>query len=152
VEPAAFWQISCMVQDIEGAMDELGRTLGLRWRGVRTAGPPDAPLRVVLSEQGPPFFELVQGPDGSAWESAGGPRLDHIAYWAQDLAAERERLEGAGAPVVMDGQARGVPANYHALPASGLRVEIVGIGMRAALAAGWGIDIDNLEERGAHGR
>ena len=126
-----------MVPDLEAAMAELSRTLGLSWTDVKRYGTADTPLRVVMSLEGPPYFELVQGPAGSAWDSSDGPRLDHLAYWTDDIEVERRRLERQGAPVVMDGQARGKLVNYHMLPAAGFRIEIFDASRREELRREW---------------
>lgn len=134
---ADFWQLGIMVPDIEAAMTDLSSALGLTWTEVRRYGTPQEPLLVTMSRQGPPYFELVQGPEGSAWDSSGGPRLDHLAYWTDDIDAERARLEGSGFPVVHDGQARGKLVNYHAVPTAGLRIEVFAASRRQEIRDGW---------------
>ena len=140
--PRSFWQVGVLVQDLEAAMDELSRALGLTWSDVKRFGSEQARQRVVMSREGPPYFELVEGPPNSPWDSSAGSRLDHLAYWVDDIQEERERLEREGAPVVMDGQARGKLVNYHALPAAGFRVEVFDESRREELRRDW--DMDDL--------
>jgi len=123
-DPTKFWQVGVVVQNLEDAMEELSRTLGLTWGEIKVNHTFDAPQRVVFSREGPPYFELIQGAPGSQWDPTAGSRLDHLAYWVPDIDAERARLEGQGAPVVVDGQAKGMPINYHDLDKAGFRVEV----------------------------
>ena len=136
VDGVEFWQVGVVVQDLAQAMEQLSATLGLTWGEVKERDELGVPLQVVFSDQGPPYFELIQGPAGSAWDGSAGSRLDHLAYWAEDLGSERERLAAAGAPVVVDGEARGLPVNYHALGDAGFRIEIFDASYKEKLRAG----------------
>jgi hypothetical protein len=133
---AGFWQVGVVVGDLEAAMDEMGRALGLTWGEVKVRDELGPPLRVVFSDQGPPYFELIEGPPGSHWDGSAGSRLDHLAYWTDDLADERERLESEGLPVVVDGEAHGLPVNYHELRQSGFRIEMFDGSYREKMRAG----------------
>jgi len=135
--PPAYWQIGVLVQDLEGAMEEMSRSLHLTWTDIKVYGTTEQPMRVVMSQEGPPYFELVEGPPGSAWDCSDGPKLDHLAYWTPDIAQERARLEEAGAPVVMDGEARGKLVNYHALPTAGFRIEVFDASRRDEIRSDW---------------
>ncbi len=135
-----FWQVGLLVPDLESAMDELSRALGLTWSAIMPYGTAEVPLRVVMSTQGPPYFELVEGPAGSAWDCSAGPRLDHLGYWTENINRERSRLESEGAPVVMDGQARGKLVNYHALPLSGFLLEIFDASRKDEIRTDWNIE------------
>jgi len=124
VDPTKFWQVGVVVQHLEGAMEELSRTLGLTWGEIKVNHTFGDEQRVVFSREGPPYFELIQGAPGSQWDPTAGPRLDHLAYWVPDISAERMRLEASGAPVVVDGQEKGLPINYHNFARAGFRVEM----------------------------
>jgi Glyoxalase/Bleomycin resistance protein/Dioxygenase superfamily len=91
---------------------------------------------------GPVHLELIEGTAGSPFDGSGGARLDHLSYWVADLGSERRRLEGNGIKVVLDGEALGVPANFHAT-ADGLRLEPMSIGRRATI-----VDRYRLEDPG----
>jgi hypothetical protein len=123
-DPTRFWQVGLVVSDIEAVMEELSKTLGLTWGEVKTNRTFGDPQHVVFSREGPPYFELIQGAPGSQWDAANGSRLDHLAYWVSDVSSERERLAKLGSDVVVDGQAKGLPVNYHQLAAAGFRIEI----------------------------
>jgi Glyoxalase/Bleomycin resistance protein/Dioxygenase superfamily len=121
--PAPFWQVGIVVADIERSMAELTRALGVDWGPLVERELEGWRILVVFSREGPPYLELLQGSPGSPWDAAAGSRLDHLGYWTGDLAAERERLEGSGMPVVIDGEALGGHWNYHRLPETNMRVE-----------------------------
>ena len=135
-----FWQLGVIVDDLEGAMSELTEALGLDWTDIVDTEFDHTPLRVTMSRQGPPYFELIQAPAGSAWDARGGSTLDHVAYWSNEFDADRRRLESAGMPVVLDGQRVGRKMNYHALPKSGFRIEIFDGADRDGFRQRWGFD------------
>lgn len=136
-----FWQLGLMVQDIEAAMTELSTVLGLEWSEIREAEMGGTPLRVAMSRQGPPYFELVQGPPGSHWDCSDGSRLDHLGYWTDGYAQERARLESVGAPVDIDAEAiSGRRLNYHRLPQSGFRIEMFDADDRQGFRERWGFE------------
>ena len=78
----------------------------------------------MFPREGPPYFELIHGAPGTEWDGGQGSRLHHLAYWVPDVGEARRQLEERGAPVVVDGEARGLSVNYHLLSAAGCRVEL----------------------------
>lgn len=126
-----------VVDDLAAAMAGYGAALGLRWA-------PPLPFSGLLrtpegllphmtwatySLAGPHRIELVEHIDASAW-SVGprGPRVHHVGFIAEDLAAEMGKLHEAGFECVAHGeddlgQARG--SSFHAHPSGGLHVELV---------------------------
>jgi Glyoxalase/Bleomycin resistance protein/Dioxygenase superfamily len=126
-----FYQVGIIVPELEPAMEELGTALGLSWGAIRTGDYPPSPIRFVFSVEGPPHIELIEGPETGPWSSAGGPRLDHIGYWSQDVPADKRELEGRGLPIDADGEALGNPIFcYHRAPSSGMRVELISSAVR----------------------
>jgi len=123
-----FWHVGLTVQNIEATMDELTRTLGLTWGKVNVREDIGVRQRVVYSEQGPPYFQLVEGEAGSHWDGAKGSRLDHLAFWVEDFEGERDRLVREGAPIAVDGPAVGLRVTYHTLEHSGFSAEILAAG------------------------
>jgi hypothetical protein len=140
LEATRFWQIALVVPRLEAAMAEFADALGLDWTAPRDLiGIDGKPLRAVLSRQGPPYFELIEGSAESRWHSEGGTKFDHIAYWVDDITAERHRLERVGVPVIADGQADGRPINFHELPC-GVRIELMGSEYKDRMRHGSGLD------------
>jgi len=114
------FQIGIFVQDLEAAMTQVGSALGLTWSDIRDRELDDGGhLRVVFSHQGPPHIELIEGPPGSAWDASAGPRIDHLGYWSDDFAADRDRLERDGVPEI-----RGDHRRTHHQTAHGFRIEL----------------------------
>ena len=134
-----FWQVGLVVQNIEEAQEELTRALGVEWCEIAELSN-EWDYRLVLSRQGPPYIELLEGPPGSPWDATQGSRMDHFAIWTDDVAAERRRLEAAGLPVDWDGQALGRPVNYHSAPQCGIRIETVDSSMKANLSERFGLE------------
>jgi hypothetical protein len=102
------FHIGFAVADLDEAMDEFGRVLGLTWRqimsaslelvdGAGNAGPVTS--RFVYSAGGPPAIELVQAVPGTIFEPTGNP-FHHIGYWADDLATQSDHLVERGCPLV----------------------------------------------------
>ena len=132
-----FWQIGVVVPDVEEGMAELSAALELTWGEPQDrTGLDGAPLRAVLSREGPPYFELIEGGQGSKWESSGF-RVDHLAYWVDDVPGERRRLEDAGVLVIADGEVSGRPVNFHEAPRSGFRIEVMSTEYKPLMREGW---------------
>jgi hypothetical protein len=136
----AFWQVGIVVDDIERAQDELTRALGVTWTRTLDLRLGDWEYRLCLSNEGPPYLELLEGPPGSPWDGADGSRIDHLGYWTEDIAGERHRLEDAGVPVAYDGETAGLRFNYHDLPLSGIRIEPIDVWHRDRLRRTFGLE------------
>ena len=101
----SIFHMALAVPDIEGAMAVFGPALHLDWTVIRNTevvldeGGEDVtriPIRAVYSKNGPPYLELVSGPDGSFFGAENGPRLHHAGILVDDVAAEVTRLEALG--------------------------------------------------------
>jgi catechol 2,3-dioxygenase-like lactoylglutathione lyase family enzyme len=131
--PHTYFHVGIVVPDIDAAIDEMARTLGLDFNEPHDSTYGDAEIRVAYARPGPPFFELVQGMPGTAWDTAAGPRMDHVGYFSADLDADVARLEAAGMPLDIDGREYGARFTYHRSLSSGLRVELIDTARRDAL-------------------
>jgi Glyoxalase/Bleomycin resistance protein/Dioxygenase superfamily len=132
-----FYHLCFAVQDIDRATADLGRTLGVKWSPVREGRLGDWDYKIVFSAEGPPFFEVIQGPAGSPWDATTGSRLDHIGYWSKDIGADKRLLEVRGAPVEFDACPYGRPFSYHRIDSIGTRVELVDIAVQNAFRDTW---------------
>jgi hypothetical protein len=141
-EPAVthpYFQVGVLVENLEGAREELASALGLEWSEIVEREVGEWRIRVCFAKQGPPYLELIEGPPGSPWETTGGSRIDHIGYWADDLDESKQRLDAAGLALEVDGSKYGGVFTYHRGRTSGLRVELIDAAGRAAFYERWGL-------------
>ncbi|WP_433502957.1 VOC family protein [Pseudonocardia halophobica] len=109
--PKIIWHAGFIVEDLEKAMDELTRGIGLSWNephhldGQKLQGPNDQSWTlagsVVFSTDLPLALELIQPTPGTPNERIGDSAFHHLGYWDTNLEAEQERLEGLGYGCVM---------------------------------------------------
>ena len=132
--PGSPWQLGFMVLDIDAARDELSRALGLEWTPVRRCDADE--LDVCLSLQGPPYFALISASTTSALAWRPRPRLDHLAYWADDLVGEGERLARVGVPMV---QRIRPEIQLHHAPHSGVSLKMMDGDYRDVVRDKWGL-------------
>lgn len=128
-----FFHVGVIVEDLDAAIDELSRTLGLEFNEPHESSYAGSHIRVCYSLQGPPYLELIQGEPGSMWDTEGGPHADHVGYFVDDLEAGMARLERAGCPVDIDGVAFGGRFSYHRSNRAGLRIELIDAARREPL-------------------
>lgn len=133
------------VADIDVTMDLLGPVLGLSWAPVRDFDPlpfwtpeqgaHEVRVRATYSLGGPHHLELVQG-TGPFYDPDRTPDARHIGIWVDDLAAEANRLVGAGWTVVAAGaspdQGYGLIA-YVSPPVPGLLVELISTDLKPVI-------------------
>ena len=135
-----FFQAGIAVPDLDRAMQELTDALDVHWAEPVERTFEGSRLRMVFSLDGPPYIELIEGPPGSPWDVSDGPRLDHLGFWSDDLAADRDRLDADGLGVeVYVPAASGVAYGYFRGPATGLRIKLTDLSVRAESFARWGV-------------
>ena len=135
--PATFYHLGFAVPDLDAAAAQMHAATGVEWRPVHPGRLGEWAYRITFSVQGPPYLELVEGPDGSPWDSSAGPRLDHLGYWCEGIAASRDALVAQGAPVDFDATPHGRPFTYHRLDHLGIRVELVAVAQQPAFTETW---------------
>jgi hypothetical protein len=138
------YHLGFVVADVEQATSDLSRTVGLSWRPARSGRLGEWDYRIVFSAEGPPFFEMIQGPPGSPWDATSGPRFDHLGYWSADIAADPARLASRGAPLEFDACPYGRRFTYHRLDSIGARIELVDMAAQAAFLATWNPDAPGM--------
>jgi hypothetical protein len=136
-----FYHLCFVVQDIGQATDDLTRTLGVTWSPVRAGTLGDWDYSIVFSIEGPPFFEVIQGPAGSPWDATDGSRFDHIGYWSKDVMTDKQRLAARGAPIEFDSCPYGRSFTYHRLDSIGARIELVDLAVQPGFRNTWAQDI-----------
>jgi catechol 2,3-dioxygenase-like lactoylglutathione lyase family enzyme len=123
--PHSYFHVGLVVPDLETTAGELQRALGLTFNPPHESVYAGDRIRVAYARQGPPYYEVIEGSPGSRWDTAGGPRIDHVGYFSDDLERDVAALEAAGLPIEIDGRPQGVPFTYHRADASGIRVELI---------------------------
>jgi hypothetical protein len=129
-----YYHLGIAVRDLEAAMADLGRSLGLHWTSIEGFRAPEGQVRFCYSREGPPHLELLEGPAGTVWDSTAGDHMHHVGYWSTDIAADRELLHGRGMPLELDGATLGRGFTYHH-DDHGLRVELIDGRNRGAIEA-----------------
>lgn len=122
-----FYHLCFVVTDIDQATADLSRTVGVTWSPVRDGRLGEWDYRIAFSTDGPPFFEIIQGPAGSPWDATSGSRFDHLGYWSSDVTSDMQLLSDRGAPVGFDACPYGRRFTYHRLNSIGARLELVDI-------------------------
>ena len=101
LDHSRFFHIGIRVTDIEAAMAEIGKDLGVTWASVQDrpmsvwlpeSGPAVFQLALTYSIEGPVHLELLQGPKGSIWDAHDVPGAHHFGYWSDDVGADTEQL------------------------------------------------------------
>jgi hypothetical protein len=142
VRGGELFKTGLVVTDLERAIDELGRWLGLRWTPVQQSplalwtgqGREDVSLRFVYSLGEPPFLELLEAQPRGYYAAPNGAHLHHVGRWVDDLPRASAELAAQGLPLEAAGlDAQGSKPALFAFHrgAHGLRVELVDASMRA---------------------
>jgi len=136
---ASFWHAGIVVADLDQAMDELGRATGAQWLPPQERPDGQQMIRVCFS-QTQPYIELIEGNRGGLWQTAAGPRVDHLAYWTDAFQAECAYLTGMGLSREAGGtSAWGGNWAYFRLPAAGIRIELCDTAGRDAFFQRWNL-------------
>jgi catechol 2,3-dioxygenase-like lactoylglutathione lyase family enzyme len=137
-EPARLTHIGIVVPDLERAMEEMTRFLGLRWTPPQERPDGERTLRVAFSLS-TPRIELIQGNPGGVWDTAGGPRIDHLAFWIPDFEATDARATELDIETEAAGRASwGGRWAYVRSPATGARIELCDSKGREHFHRQWG--------------
>jgi hypothetical protein len=144
---AALFKTGLLVLDLERAMLDLGRWLGLAWTPVQESplalvtadGREDVKLRYAYSTGGAPYLELIEAQPRGYYAAPSGAHLHHVGRWVDDLAAASVSLASAGLPleaagIAADGSSPSLFAFHRG--AHGVRIELVDATMRANFE-GW---------------
>ena len=134
---SSFYHICFVVPDIELAMRDLTRTVGVEWGDVKNDSIGEWEYLMAFSTSGSPYFELIQGPAGSPWDSTLGARCDHIGFWTRSVEESSKRLTGEGLPAEFSGCPFGRPYTYHRVDSLGVRLEMMDVSRQAKFLATW---------------
>src|SRR3546814_12733252 len=100
---ADLWHTGIVVDDLAGAMTELGAQLGVSWyeggaevRMTTEAGTTTVTTSYALSKEGPHHVELGQSIEGTLWTTPPPAHAHHVGHWVDDvLAASRASTRAA---------------------------------------------------------
>jgi catechol 2,3-dioxygenase-like lactoylglutathione lyase family enzyme len=137
-----------VVEDVERAIDDMSRALGLEFTAVqehpmrqwRPSGEQSLVLRYAYSLAPYPLVELIESQPGTFYERSSGvtTQLHHVGMWVDDLADAADRLARDGFALAAAGMdergARPARVTFHESP-HGLRVELCDAAMRAGFDA-----------------
>ncbi len=118
-------------------MDDLSRSVGVEWSTAKADAIGPWEYRMAFSRTGPPYFELIEGPAGSPWDSTLGARCDHIGFWTESVGESSERLVGEGLPIEFSGCPNGRPYTYHRVKSLGVRLEMMDISRQQRFLNAW---------------
>jgi hypothetical protein len=135
------FHVGLSVPDLEVAMREIGRNLGISWaprqervQKVTTGSGEtrDEHILFTYSSDGPPHVELIQPEPDSLWGLTPAGGLHHIGAFADDVTVP----PGEGLELEFGGGHGAVPVGfaYYSSP-SGIRVELVEASRREQFAA-----------------
>jgi len=141
LHPAQLFHIGVVCEDLDAAMDEMGRSLGLTWKGGRPTRmdlcifgePRTVEMRIAHSVQGPPHVELIESIPDSPWAAPTGLGVHHLCYWSDEPRRLIASLEAAGATRAL-GRADAA-SGYFKLP-GGAYIEVLDPETHARLS-GW---------------
>ncbi len=134
----SYFQIGMRVRNIEAALAELGAALGMRFGAVVEHAVGDSCVRFAFSEE-LPRLELLEGAPGSPLAATGGPCLDHLGWWSEDVEADTRRLEDAGISLVLPVGPSDPFRLFHA-PVSGLRIQLLNKAMQPTYRGAIGLE------------
>ena len=130
------FKVGLLVVDLEQAMRDIGRWLGLGWTPVQESplalstaeGREEVELRYAYSTTGPLYMELLQARPSGYYSAPQGAHLHHLGRWVDDLPAASKELEAAG--LALEAAGLDPEGNEPAMFAfhcggHGLRVELV---------------------------
>jgi catechol 2,3-dioxygenase-like lactoylglutathione lyase family enzyme len=120
-----YFHVCYVVPDLEAAMEELSRVIGVRWQEPRDRASGDLRWRLVYSEGPLPFIELVEGAPGSPWHTTDGPTIHHIGRFTDDLDEGIRAFESAGGEIELDGREISGRWAYFRVPQSGALIELI---------------------------
>jgi catechol 2,3-dioxygenase-like lactoylglutathione lyase family enzyme len=140
LHPGQLFHVGVVAADIDAAMTQMSRDLGLTWKGGRPSRqeltlygePRSLEMRIAHSVQGPPHVELIQAVPGTPWEAPAAVGTHHLCYWSDTSAEAGAALEAAGARRVLGKP--GAESGYFQFP-NGLLVEVIGRELRDKLTA-----------------
>ena len=141
VPDIAVYHFGLVVPDLAAAVEQYSSALGFSFAKARKIPLPvlvdgrqrSVELLATYSTGGPPHLELIEELSGSTW-AADALGMNHMGFWAKDMAAAMARLEAHGMPCRVRGTATPPRMSYHQA-GSGVWIELVDHLVRDSLDA-----------------
>jgi catechol 2,3-dioxygenase-like lactoylglutathione lyase family enzyme len=141
VPDTAVYHVGLVVADLAGAVEQYSSALGFRFAKARMiplpvlvdGQPRSVELLATYSTGGPPHLELIEERSGSTW-AADAFGMNHMGFWAKDMAAAMARLEANGMPCRVRGTSTPPRISYHQA-GTGAWIELVDNSVRESLDA-----------------
>jgi catechol 2,3-dioxygenase-like lactoylglutathione lyase family enzyme len=139
------YHVGIVVDDLDAALDELGRVLGhefgpevdVEQRVHLPGGDQTVRFRFRFSRT-EPRVEVIQAQPGTLWVPAAGGAGHHLGFWSDDVAADGAALAQAGYTFEAAGtDESGNPRWAYHRSAGGLRIELVDRAMEDLLSGLW---------------
>jgi len=138
---SSYYHLGFVDDDLDQAVADATRALSVAFSPVLNGRLGDWDYRITFSTQGPPYFELIQGPGGQPvgrHERSPTGSSGLLGYWADDITEAKAHLVGQGVPVDFDACPYGRPFTYHRLSSLGVRIELVDTSVQQAFLDTWG--------------
>jgi hypothetical protein len=134
---SAPYHVCFIVPDLDAAMRDLSSVAALTWCEPADGRIGDWDYRIVFSDDGPPFIELIQAPPGGPWGDTSRPRFHHLGFWTSDLTASTQRLATSGFSESFSGCPYGRQFAYHHLESIGADIELVDLDLQPSFLETW---------------
>jgi hypothetical protein len=142
---ADHFHVGIVVDDFDGALDELADLFGHEWCPPMSISAPvvlpdgEAMLDLLFTySRAAPRVEVIQSMPGTLWVPAPASGIHHLGYWSDDVAADAARLIARGYAAEATGvRPDGAAVWAYHRKAGGPRIELVSRGIAAGLEQYW---------------
>ncbi|MCT7350824.1 VOC family protein [Streptomyces sp. 15-116A] len=134
---SGLYHVCFTVPDLEAAMRDLATAAAVTWHEPVRAAIGEWDYRIVFTQGGAPFIELIEAPPGGPWGDTRKPAFHHIGFWTSDIEAGSERLTAHGMREEFSGCPYGRPFAYHRVPGIGADIELVDISRQPSFIDAW---------------
>ncbi|MER5890461.1 VOC family protein [Streptomyces sp. NPDC001941] len=133
----SFYHVGFTVPDLEAAMRDLTATVHVTWGDPQRSQVAGVDYRIVLTDGGSPFIELIEAPSGGPWGDTSQPRFHHLGYWTSDLLTAQARLNEGGFTEVFSGLPHKRQYTYHRMASLGTHIEMVDASIQEPFLQAW---------------
>lgn len=134
---ATYYHVGILVSDLDQAVKSYGERLGLTFAGPQTvhiprfeepgrSGPID--VRVAFSQQGPPYYELLEKTGRGFYGTEQPDGLNHVGVYVDDIDEAIREVESTGfetEAVQYDEDGQVLVAFFHPSALHGVRLELI---------------------------
>jgi catechol 2,3-dioxygenase-like lactoylglutathione lyase family enzyme len=139
-----FYHVCFTVPDLDAAMRDLTAAAAVRWSEPQEGTLDGWPYRIVFTQGGAPFIELIETAPGGPWGDTSTPGFHHLGWWTSDIKAGTDRLTRNGFPQTFNGCPYGRPFAYHRLDSIGGHIELVAADRQPDFISTWSHDAEPM--------